>query len=100
MDRTARKTKRVERRGREPLARPDAEIIEAGGLRIERRNIILAAIALAAIGGGFATLAMGSTTVSAVLLVGGYLGLVPWAILAGHRDRAGSCGSADAGGDA
>lgn len=82
METKPRKSKRPERRGRE---RPAEETY--GGLRIERGNVILFVIALATIGLGFVTLAMGSTSISAILLVGGYLGLVPWAILAGRGIR-------------
>ncbi len=82
METKARKAKRTERRDR---VRPDEETY--GGLRIERRNVILFVIAVATIGLGFVSLALGSTSISAILLVGGYLGLVPWAILAGRGIR-------------
>ena len=53
------------------------------GIRVGRRNVTLFAVGLASILVGFIALAMGSTSISALLLVGGYLVLVPWAILAG-----------------
>jgi len=80
MDRAPAKVKRGTRRAK---ARPSH--VPDGGLRIGRSNIILLGLAVAAIGIGFISLAMGSTTLSAILLVGGYLGLVPWAILAKGR---------------
>ncbi len=71
-------------------ARPRPTAIEDGNLavRIGRRNVILFVIAIATILLGFVTLALGSTSLPAILLVGGYLILVPWAILAPPGDEA------------
>ncbi len=53
------------------------------GIRIGRRNQLLFGLGLLSIILGFITLALGSTSLPAILLVGGYLVLIPWAILAG-----------------
>ena len=58
MDKAPAKAKRGTRRAKtRPSRVPD------GGLRIGRSNIILLGLAVAAIGIGFISLAMGSTTV-------------------------------------
>ncbi len=76
MDKSSRKGKKQSGR-----ARAQQVSSEAATVRLGRSNIVLFGWALGVIVLGFVTLAMGSTTISAILLVGGYLVLVPWAIL-------------------
>lgn len=90
MEKTRKKTKRPPTQAR--AARPRSRVMreEIEGARLGRRNIILFLAALAAILLGFVLLAHGSMSLSAILLVGGYLVLVPWALLADgvRRDSA------------
>lgn len=51
-------------------------------LDFRRKNWILFASGLLAIAAGFGMLATGDITLAPILLVGGYLVLIPWAILA------------------
>jgi len=50
-----------------------------------RKNFLLLAVGLGLIVVGFLLLALGDTTFAPVLLVGGFLGLIPWGIVAGTR---------------
>ncbi len=54
---------------------------EYQSLDFRRKNWILFGAGLVAIAAGFAMLAMGDITLAPILLVGGYLVLIPWAIL-------------------
>jgi hypothetical protein len=82
MDKTAKKGK-----GPGPArAKRAREAGEQEGVRIGRRNILLFAAGLAAIALGFLVLSLGGESLAAILLVGGYLVLVPWAIVARQRE--------------
>lgn len=77
MEKGRKKGKKTTPRSRARQARVQEE-----GVRVGRRNVLLFGLAIAVIILGFGTLAMGSTALSAILLVVGYLVLVPWAIVA------------------
>ena len=62
--------------GLKPIAPPDAE------LPFGRRNYILFGIAALIIVAGYVALARGSITLAPILLLVGYLVVIPWAILA------------------
>lgn len=76
----AKTTSKASERG---SARPgpprDTEVIE--GPTFTRKNLILLAVALAVIVLGFVTLSRGDVTLAPILLVVGYLVLVPLALL-------------------
>jgi len=106
-DRTGRKSDRADRRGsRSPLGgtgRPDAKASpRAPGsapqrpapgapgppdseVRLGRRGLLWLGAAIGVIGVGFIALSLGSTTLAPILLVGGYLVLVPYALLRGEN---------------
>ena len=81
MDKRGRKgekgEKRTARRPPKPLLAP-AEVSE---VRLGRRNLIWLAIAIGVIILGFVALAMGSMIIAPILLVGGYLAGVPYALM-------------------
>ncbi len=52
-----------------------------------RRNWILFGAGLLAIVAGFGLLAAGDITIAPILLVGGYCGLIPWALVARSPQR-------------
>ena len=104
MDRKNRKRDRAAGRGR-PTGRPGASgrgregrgrdrsrprdatrdadrEAEVGQIRFGRRNATLFLVAAGVILTGFIVLALGDTILAPILLVGGYLVLVPWAIMA------------------
>lgn len=54
-------------------------------VQLGRRNVTLLGIALGVIVLGYILLANGSITIAPLLLVAGYCGLLPWAILARER---------------
>jgi len=89
MEKTQKKSKRVVGRGALSQQAED----ELGSVHIDRRNVTIMILALVTIGLGFVSLALGGkseflgTKASAVLLVIGYLVLVPWAILTGRARR-------------
>jgi len=56
---------------------------EEAHLRWNRRNYLILGSGGVAIILGFIILAMGDKTIAPILLVGGYLGLIPWGIMAG-----------------
>lgn len=62
--------------GPKPVAPPDAE------LPFGRRNYILFGVAALIILAGYVALARGSITLAPILLLVGYLVVIPWAILA------------------
>lgn len=62
--------------GPKPVAPPDAE------LPFGRRNYILFGVAALIIVAGYVALARGSITLAPILLLIGYLVVIPWAILA------------------
>ena len=70
--------KRRPRRGPGPRApeRPEVEI------PFGRKNYVLFAVAAAVILAGYYALSRGSITLAPILLLAGYLVLVPWGILA------------------
>lgn len=73
----------------EPLRR--AVVVDEGEkahLRWTRRNYVILAAGGGAIVLGFVLLALGDKTLAPILLVGGYLGLIPWGILTGERKKA------------
>ncbi len=87
---------KIQKKGRRLAIRKDSETAfadELGCVHIDRRNVVILMLALTTIVLGFVCLALGGkneflgTTVSAVLLVIGYLVLVPWAILTGRAKR-------------
>lgn len=61
--------------GPKPVAPPDAE------LPFGRRNYILFGVAALIIIAGYVALARGSLTLAPILLLVGYLVVIPWAIL-------------------
>lgn len=69
-----RKARRVE--GRKPIERPDVD------LPFGRKNYILFGLAAICIVAGYITLSSGSITLAPILLLVGYLVLIPWGILA------------------
>jgi hypothetical protein len=69
-----RRARRIE--GRKPAERPDVE------LPFGRKNYILFGIAALAIVAGYVFLSHGSITVAPILLLLGYLVLIPWGIMA------------------
>ena len=84
------KTDKTEKSGQKaripvsPRAKQAREAEVAGGVRIGRRNIRIFLAGLAAIVLGYVVLSLGGESLATILLVGGYLGLIPWAILAGN----------------
>jgi hypothetical protein len=70
-----------------PRAKQVREVGVFRGVRIGRRNIQIFAAGLAAIVLGYVVLSLGGESLATILLVGGYLGLLPWAILAGNGAR-------------
>lgn len=69
-----RKARRVE--GRKPVERPEVE------LPFGRKNYIIFGLAALTIIGGYLSLSAGSITLAPILLLLGYLVLIPWGILA------------------
>jgi len=69
-----RKARRIE--GRKPVERPDVD------LTFGRKNYILFGLAALSIVAGYITLSTGSITLAPILLLLGYLVLIPWGILA------------------
>ncbi|MCK4303635.1 MAG: hypothetical protein KAY24_05290 [Candidatus Eisenbacteria sp.] len=78
MEKGSKRGKKTVGRTRARLARQENVVVFVG-----RRNVRFLGAALVAIALGFGALALGSISISTILLVGGYLVLVPWAILAG-----------------
>ena len=79
-------SKKTPRRSR--VASPEGDG-EYQSLDFSRRNGILFAAGLAAVAVGFGLLAAGDITLAPILLVTGYLGLIPWALVT-HRRQEGS----------
>jgi hypothetical protein len=71
--------KKKERPGRRPTARAAGE---HQILRLERKNWILFGSGLGAVALGFLLLRLGDITIAPFLLVGGYLVLIPWSLIA------------------
>lgn len=69
----------------EPVRKTSAETGEEAHLRWSRRNYAILGAGGVAIVAGFVLLALGDKTFAPILLVGGYLGLIPWGLLAGGR---------------
>lgn len=69
-----RRARRVE--GRKPVERPDVDF------PFRRKNYILFGLAAATIIAGYISLSNGSITLAPILLLLGYLVLIPWGILA------------------
>lgn len=69
-----RKARRAE--GRKPIERPETD------LPFGRKNYVLFGLAAAAIVAGYLSLSMGSITLAPILLLLGYLVLIPWGIMA------------------
>ena len=69
-----RKARKVE--GRKPVERQEVD------LPFGRKNYILFGLGAASILGGYLALSAGSITLAPILLLLGYLVLVPWGILA------------------
>lgn len=66
-------------RGARRLPRPP--VAWDGEVRLGRRNLLWLGIAIGVVGVGFIALALGSTRVAPILLVGGYLVLVPYGLM-------------------
>lgn len=82
--------KPVRRTGPEPGARKQAAGSgEESHLPWGRRNYRILAAGGVAIVAGFVLLALGDTVFAPILLVGGYLGLIPWGVLAAVRPAGG-----------
>jgi hypothetical protein len=73
-------------RGESPRALLDGSGEEAH-LPWGRRNYLILAVGGGAIAVGYLLLALGDMTIAPILLVGGYLGLIPWGIVAVERRR-------------
>jgi hypothetical protein len=58
-----------------------------------RRNFTILAAGGGAVALGFILLAVGDTVFAPILIVGGYLGLIPWGILAAARKGSAAQGS-------
>ena len=69
-----RKVRKTE--GRRTIERPDVE------LPFDRKNYIIFGLAALTIVAGYIALSRGSITVAPILLLLGYLVLIPWGILA------------------
>jgi hypothetical protein len=69
-----RRARRVE--GRKPAERPEVE------LPFTRKNYLLFGLAAITIIAGYLALSSGSITLAPILLLVGYLVLIPWGILA------------------
>jgi hypothetical protein len=65
--------------------RPAAESGEEAHLPWGRRNYLILAAGGAAVAVGYLLLALGDITIAPILLVGGYLGLIPWGIVSVER---------------
>ncbi len=73
-------------RGETPRA-PLAGSGEEAHLPWGRRNYLILAAGGASIAVGYLLLAVGDITIAPILLVGGYLGLIPWGIVTVERRR-------------
>jgi hypothetical protein len=69
---------------RKPRRGPGARSVEAPGVEIAfgKTNYIIFAVAAAVILAGYVALSRGSITLAPILLLTGYLVLIPWGILA------------------
>ena len=76
--------KKVKKPGSAGVASPRGQAAVPAA-RIGRRNILLFVAGLGAVVLGYLILSMGGESLATLLLVGGYLVLVPYAILAGGR---------------
>lgn len=66
----------------------EAAVSQSRTLDLARRNWILFGIGIGSIVVGFILLGMGDITMAPILLVAGYLGFIPWALVANpHRER-------------
>jgi hypothetical protein len=65
----------------QPTRRTEAAGADGGSVRFSLANAILLAAGLAAIVGGFALLARGSTVAAPLVLMLGFLVLIPWGII-------------------
>ncbi len=95
MSADARRPKAGESRrvgSRPASAPPGKKAIPASGeeshLPWGRRNYVILGAGGGAVALGFILLALGDTVIAPILLVGGYLGLIPWGILASARPGA------------
>ncbi|MCA9726268.1 MAG: hypothetical protein R3E12_20290 [Candidatus Eisenbacteria bacterium] len=86
-------------KGATPSRRSKAAAVDAGSfqrLDLGRKNWLLFGAGLVAILIGFLLLSQGDITLAPILLVGGYVVLIPWALVARSRrestDGAGSQG--------
>jgi hypothetical protein len=77
----AKKVQKKKAPEQKPVERKKAKAQEAEGFGFTRWNYILFGIALGVIALGFIFLGTGDITIAPFLLVGGYVGLVPLAIL-------------------
>ena len=71
-----------------PRKAPPSDTGEEAHLRWGRRNYLILASGGVVIILGFIILALGDKTIAPILLVGGYLGLIPWGILASDKSPA------------
>jgi hypothetical protein len=77
--------KRSEMRGKPAPRAAGGESPQA--ILMNRKNLMWLGIAIGVIILGFISLALGSTTLAPILLAGGYLVLVPYAIMTSGRQR-------------
>jgi hypothetical protein len=63
---------------------------ESRTLDFGRRNLVLFAIGIGLVVVGFILLGTGDITVAPVLLVAGYLGFIPWALVANPHRKGGA----------
>jgi hypothetical protein len=76
------------RKPSEPSRRvPPPDTGEEAHLPWKRRNYLILAAGGGVIVVGFILLAVGDKSFAPLLLVGGYLGLIPWGILASERKK-------------
>ena len=75
--------------GRPPARNVSSATGEEAHLPWGRRNYILLAIGAVMLVLGFLLLSIGDTTAAPILLVIGYLGLIPWGIVASRNKASG-----------
>lgn len=73
--------------GGESPRRPRADSGEEAHIPWGRRNFLILSAGAGAVVLGFILLAVGDKVFAPILIVGGYLGLIPWGILAAAKKR-------------
>jgi len=97
MERNVRRTEKpvARRRGSAPAGKPTrAPAPQDPGVDMEPRRLLMLLASAAVIAAGFVALALGSTTLAPILLVFGYMGAIPYALIARRRGPAPPSGDA------